>query len=239
MLTDRSLFIELVHRTKSLLDSIADHARLSREKFIEKEFGESFFKNVAGDIEKIDLLLNGFLNYIKSTTPVIKKDTVNTLLDEVLKKHHPRLEERKIRIVKKCEKELPETIVPDEQMTFILDSVLHYAMASISSGGNIEFLTKSFAPLKAIGENLARNVEIMVAFTGYQKRSEQLTKESGLPLPHSEPGLNLLLRLVYAIVQENQGTMEYEADERKEKRLIFLKFPVERRKAVQYQPVDE
>jgi nitrogen-specific signal transduction histidine kinase len=236
---DRSLLIGLAHRTKSILDSIEGLAYLSREKFIDKEFGESFCSKITSDIEHIDLLMNGFLNYIKSTTPIIKKDTVNTLIDEVLKKHQTRLEERKIRILKRFEKELPETIVPDEQMTFILDSVLQYAMASILSGGIIEFSTKSFAPLKAIGEERVKNIEIMATFAGFQRPREQLAKESGLRPPQKEEGLDLLLQLVYAVVQENQGTMEHESGERKEKSSIVLKFPAERRKAAKYQPVDE
>jgi len=237
LLMDRSLFIGLVHRAKSILGSIEDLAHLSHEKFIDREFGEAFYKKLTSDIEKIDLLMNGFLNFIKSTTPIIKKDTVNTLIEEVLRKHQARLEERKTRILKRFEKELPETIVPDEQVTFILDTVLKYAMASIPSGGIIEFLTKSFVPLKAMGQERAKNIEITVTFS-YQKPGEQLTKELGSPLPQKEIGLDMLLQLVYVIVQENQGTMEYESDERKEKRSIALKFPTDRRKAAKYQPVD-
>lgn len=236
---DRSLLIGLVHRTKSIMGSIEDLAHFSREKFVDKEFAESFCKELTADIEKIDLLMNGFLNYIKSTTPIIKKDTVNMLIDEVVKKHEAALEARQVKILKRVERVLPETIVPDEQMTFIVDSVLQYAMASIPSGGLIEFSTKSFAPLKAMGEERARNIEIRVTFMNYQKQGEKLTKEPGSSLPQKEGGLDLLLQLVYVIVQENQGTMEHEPGERKGKSSIVLTFPTDRRKVAKYQPVYE
>jgi hypothetical protein len=236
---DRSLLIGLVHRTKSILDSIEDLSLRSREKFIDKESGEFFYRGLRGDIDKIDLLMTCFLNYIKSTTPIIKKDTVNTFIDAVLGKNRAALEEKKIRIMRRSEKELPETIAPDEQMTFILDTVLQYAMASTPSGGLIEFITKSFVPPKTTGEEWARDIEIMVTFTHYQRPGEQLMKEPGSPFPQKGDGLDLLLQLVYVIVQKNQGTMEYEPGENKGKSSIVLRLPADRRKAVRYQPVYE
>jgi len=243
---DRSLCMDLIHRTKSILESIQNLTERSRERFADREFGEDFCKTISGDIEKIELLLNGFRNYIKSTTPVIKKDTVNTLVEEVVKKHQIRLEERKIRILKKFEKELPETIVSDEQMIFILDSVLQYATSSLSPGGGIEILTRSFDHQVRTGEGQSflrdkgKHVEISFAFTDYQNRSEQRAKAyDGLTLPQKERALDLLLRLVLAVVERNQGTMEFETDEEKAKRSLVLKLPAERRKSVHYQLIDE
>ena len=239
MIMDRSLFKSLAHRTKSILDSIEDLTELSREKFIDKEFGESFSRRIKADIEKVDLLMNGFVNYIKFTTPIIMKGTVNTLIDEVVKRHQPGLEERKIKILKRFEEELPEAIVPDEQMTFMVDSILQYVMASLPSGGIVEVSTKSLAPLKAMGEEHTKNIEVTLTFKSYQKPNEQLMRELGSRFPQEEVVLDLLLQLVYVIAQENQGTMEYESGERKEKRSIVLTFPTERRKALKYQPVSE
>jgi hypothetical protein len=212
---------------------------------VDREFGEDFCKAVTGDIEKIELLLNSFRNYIKSTTPVIKKGTVNNLVQEVVKKHQGRLEKKKIRIFAKFEKELPETIVSDEQMVFILDSMLQYATYTLSSGGNIEILTMSFdhQAQTAEGQSLLREkgkrIEIVFTFTDDEKRSEQPVKAGGgLSLPQKERAQDLLLRLVLAVVERSQGTMEFEVDEVKAKRCVVLKLPAERRRSVHYQQID-
>ncbi|MGD1076289.1 MAG: hypothetical protein ABR903_09495 [Thermodesulfovibrionales bacterium] len=201
---------------------------------------------MSGDIEKIELLLNGFRNYIKSTTPVIKKDTVNTLVEKVVKTHQVRLQERKIRIHNKLEKELPETIVSDEQMLFILDSVLQYATSSLPSGGAIEIFTRSFDHQVPTGEGQSflrekgKRVEIAFTLTDYQKSSEQRAKAyDGLSLPQKERTLDLLLRLVLTVVERNQGTMEFETDEAKAKRSLVLNLPADRRRSVHYQLIDE
>ena len=76
---ERSLFIELIHRTKGILDTIIKLTQLSRGKFGDREFGEFFYKAITKDIEKHNLLLNTFLKYIELTTPIPKRDTINKL----------------------------------------------------------------------------------------------------------------------------------------------------------------
>jgi hypothetical protein len=235
-----SLLIELIHHTKSTLDSIKKYTQLSLGKFSDKEFGEFFYRMITKEIEKNDLLVDSFFNYIKVTTPIRKKGTVNTLIGEVLKKHQVRLAENKTKILRNFEKDLPETIVPDEQLRFILDSILQYAMASMRSDGNIEFLTKSSPLQKESGgapgfEKDRKYIEISVAFTSYKKSMERSTEELRTPAPKEEIVSHVLLRLVHAIVEGNQGVTRLEVDETKAKKSILLKLPAERRKVVLYE----
>src|SRR4030043_437864 len=124
-------FIELVHRIKNPLVSIKTFTQLLREKFDDEEFREYFYRIVTEDIEKIDSLLNGLLNFIKINTPLRKTNTVHSLLEEVFKKHERLVEERRIKIYRKFEKDLPETIVHDEQLRYILNSILQEAIPSV------------------------------------------------------------------------------------------------------------
>jgi light-regulated signal transduction histidine kinase (bacteriophytochrome) len=242
---ERSLFIELIRRTQSTLDSIKNFAQLSRGKFSDKEFGEFFNKVITKDIEKQNQLLNTFLKYIESTTPILKSDTVNKLIEEVLKKHHLRLEEKKAKIFKKVEKDLPETIVPDQQLKFILDSVLQYAIALMTPDGNIEFSARSIIfPREGVGDQeffkrIGKYIEIMVTFTGYRTPKKEPGKGLGVPPPKEEVVPDLVFRLVDMVVKMNQGAMQFEVDEMEAKHRIFLKFPLERRKVVHYQLANE
>jgi hypothetical protein len=230
---ERSLFIELIHQTKSTLDSIKKITQLSRGKFSDKEFGEVFYRRITKDIEKNDLMLNGFLNYIKATTPIRKKGTVNTLIEEVLRKHQVRLEEKKTKIFRNFERDLPEAIIPDEQLRFILESVLQYAMAMMPLDGSLEFSTKSVVLQKEMREDQAffkKNgnfIEVLVAFTYSKELEEHATSQKKL-VP------DLMLRLVDDIVERNQGMIKFELNETKGKRFISLKSPIERRTVVHY-----
>ena len=239
-----SLFlIELVHRIKNPLVSIKTFTQLLGDKFNDVEFREHFYRIVTEDIEKIDAVLNGLLSYIKINTPIEKRNTVHFILEDVLKKHEMQLEDKKIKIFKKFEKDLPETIVPDEQLRYILNALLQYALPSIPPNGSIGLLTKSFdlqtemPDDKKIYQKDGRYIEILIVFTGYKKPIEQFETVLGISAVQKEEAVELELRLIKEIIKKNQGMMKFEVNEKKPRTLISLKFPIERRKLIYYQPV--
>lgn len=236
-----SFFTELIQRIKNTLDSIRNYTQISRGKFSDKEFGEYFYRAVTEDIEKMDMVLNGLINYIKLNTPIRKTDTVHHLIEEVLRKHQSKLEQKGVKLFKRFEKDLPETIVPDEQLRYILNSVFQYALANILPHLSMGLSTRSFVLEKEVGEGSAlfkkdgRYIEISVVFMGYKKTPEQGV---GGPTLQKEEPLDLILRFVKEVVQRNRGVMRIEADEKKSKTYIALRFPVERRKVIYYQSLN-
>jgi light-regulated signal transduction histidine kinase (bacteriophytochrome) len=236
-----AFFTDLMHLVKNTLGSIRNYSQLARGKFSDKEFGEYFYRAVSEDIEKIDMALDGLTNYIKLNTPIRKADTVHHLIEEVLRKNQGKLEEKGIKLFKKFEKDLPETIVPDEQLKYVLNSVFQYALGSISPNLSMGFYTRSFVLEKEVSQGLAllqkdgRYIEISVVFMGYKKPADQEVRSQRL---QKEEPLDLILRFVKEVVQRNRGVMRIEVDEGKARTFISLRFPVERRKVVYYQSVN-
>ena len=238
-----SLFlIELVHRIKNPLVSVKTFTQLLREKFGDPEFREHFYRIVTEDIEKIDAVLNGLLSYIKINTPIEKRDTVHFILEDVLKRHEMQLEGKRIKVFKRFEKDLPETIVHDEQLRYILNTLIQYAIPSIPPNGSMGFLTKSLglsAETAADKERFQKDetyVEILIVFTGYKRPVEKFENVLGIRELQKEEVMELELRLIREIIQKNQGMMKFEVNEKKPRTLISLQFPMERRKLVYYQP---
>ena len=233
-------FIELVHRIKNPLVSIKTFTQLLREKFGDEEFREYFYRIVTEEIEKIDALLNGLLNYIKINTPIEKTNTIHFVLEDVLKKYEAQLQDKKIKVFKKFEKDLPETIIHEEQLRYIVNSLLQYAIPSIPPQGSIGFLTKSFSVQKELVENQTlvqedgKYIEIMIVFTGYKKPVEQFETVLGIPAIQQEDAIELELRLIKEIIQKNRGMMKFEFNEKRPRTLISLRFPSERRKVIYY-----
>jgi nitrogen-specific signal transduction histidine kinase len=233
-------FIELVHRIKNPLVSIKTFTQLLREKFDDEEFREYFYRIVTEDIEKIDSLLNGLLNYIKINTPIEKVNTVHFILEDILKKYEGKLEDKKIRVFRKFEKDLPETVVHEEQLRYMLNSILQYALPSIPSQGSLGFLTKSLSLQKGMGADQAlvqkdgRFIEIMIVFTGYRRPVEKFDTILGVPTLQQEEAIELELRLIKEMIQKNQGVMTFEVNEKRPRTLISLRFPMERRKVIYY-----
>ena len=233
-------FIELIDQFKDTLKNLKNLTKIFQEKYGDKEFSAYLNRIIAEDIKKIELVQNSLLNYIRINNPVTKTNTVNTLIEEEIKKYELELEEKKIRIFKTLEKNLPETAVPDDQLRYILSCVLQYTMAMIPTSGNLGLFTKNVVLQKEMGEDREwKFVEILVAYTGYRKPGEQFRSPLGIPAHQKEKILDLALRLVDEIVQRNRGVMKFEEDEKKAKATISLRFPVERRKVVYYQQSSE
>ncbi len=234
------LFIELAHRIKNTLSSIKNITQLSRGKFKDLEFEDYFHRSVGEDIEKIESVINGLLNYIKVSTPILKSNTVHSLLDEMVERHRSEIDEKKVRLFKKFEKGLPETVVHEEQLRYIFNSILQYSIVATPANGSIGLLTKLSDHQKAGGEKRGpsqkegRYVEILFGFTGYKK--PLVSFEGGLrnAVLQREEALDLVLRLVKEIVQKNKGVMRLDVDEKKPKTFISLLFPIERRRVVYY-----
>lgn len=233
-----------IYYTKSTLDSIKKLTQLSQDRFSDKEFGKFLSRMIIEDIRQTDLWLNGFLDYVHLTNPIRKTNTVNTLLEEVLKKNQDHLEEKGVQYSKKLEKDLPEIVVPDEPLKYILNSFLRYVIASTRPDGKIECLTKSFFFQGAGSETQASfredggGVEILFVFTDLREPRGQ----SGAPWGQTPPlqgdeAMELMLRLVKEMVQKHRGIMKCEADETRLKTAISLRFPVERRKVFLYEPM--
>jgi nitrogen-specific signal transduction histidine kinase len=240
-----SLFLmELVHRIKNPLVSIKTFTQLLREKFDDGEFREHFYKIVTEDIEKIDAVMNGLVRYVKINTPIEKKDTIHFILEDVLKNYESQLGDKHVKLFKKFEKDLPETIVHDEQLRYILNALLQYVIPFISPNGNIGFLTKSYdggtetPDGKTSPPRSERYVEILIVFTGYKKPLEQFETVLGIPAVQKEEAIELELRLIKEIIQKNQGMMKFEVNEKKPRTVISLKFPIERRRLIYYQPAN-
>jgi hypothetical protein len=189
----------------------------------------------------MEMVLNSLIDYMKLNTPIRKRNTVHTIIEEILKKHQAKLEEKGIKVLKKLEKDLPETIVPDEQLKYIVSSVLQYAVALTPPNWNLGLSTRSFIVEKEASEaeglfkRDGKYIEISVVFAWHQKATERAL---GMGTIQKEEASDLILRFVKEVVLRSHGTMKIGADEKKTKTVISLRFPAERRKVVSYQPLN-
>jgi hypothetical protein len=238
-------FIQLIDQFKETLKNLRNQTRIHREKFRDQEFGEHLNRIIMGDIKKIELLQSNILNYIRINNPIIKTGTVNTLIEEELKKYQAELEGKKIKLFKTLEKNLPETAVPDDQLRYILRCLLQYVIASLLPNVSFGLFTKSLVLQRERGadqppaQKEEKYVEILMAFTGPQTPTDQFEPALGTQARQKEGILNLTLRLVNEMVQKNRGVMTIGEDEKKKRTIISLRFPMERRKVIYYQSTGE
>jgi signal transduction histidine kinase len=238
-----AFLIELVHRIKNTLTSIKKFTLVSADKFDDKEFRKQSLNKVTEDIRKIDSVLNSLLNYISINTPIVKSETLHLILEEILEANEKQLQNKQIKIFKKLEKDLPETSMHDEQVRFILNSIFQYAILSTPTNGIIGFLIKSLdgqkeTPDKKISpKKNGAYIEVNIGFMSNHTSSGQSERTSGTAHGPKEEGIQLILALVKEIIQKNRGEMIFQVDKKKPRTLITLKFPIERRKVIYYEPI--
>jgi hypothetical protein len=240
-------FIELFNRIKASLSAMQAFAFLSRENFRDRELGEHFYRIVNEDIGKTISLIDCFNDYINFSTPMVKSNTVNTLVEEVIRKHESQFEEKKIRIIKKqFEKDLPETVLPDEQLRYILNSVIQYTLISIPPEGSVGFLTRQFDIEALKSEEIGRlqkdgrYLEILVVSAGYEKPDGETGIVPEMAAVHQdEEAVELILKLAKEIIEKNKGMMRYKFYDDKPMTFISLILPVERRNIVRYPSPEE
>ena len=236
-----SFLVELVHSIKNTLISIKNTSALSADRFNDAEFRKVAQKSIAEDIRQIDSVLNSLLNYIHINSPIIKSNTLSIILEQILDANQKQIHGKKIKIFRKCEEDLPETFIHDEQVRFVLNSILQYAILSTPPGGTIGFLVKSFnfhnaGPDKQISpERNGGYIEAAVGFMGKPSDPPKNVGES--PATQEQGTTRLILELVRELLQTNHGRMTYEVDAKKPRTLITLRFPIERRKVVYYEPI--
>lgn len=234
-------FIEFIQRIKNYLDSIKNYTQISRGKFSDSEFGEFYYRAVTEDIEKMEMVLNGLIDYMRLRSPIRRINTVHTILETVLKKYQVNLEGKGIKLWRRFEKDLPEAAVPDVQLRYVLSSVLQYAIVMTPPNWNIVLSTKSLSLAKEIRETEGllkrdeKQIEISLIFAVRRKPDEPAAETA--PIPKGKVP-DILLRLAKEVVLRNHGTMRVGADEKRTKGLISLRFPVERRKVVHFPSIN-
>ena len=229
---------ELVHRIKNPLVSIKTFTQLLEEKFSDKEYRDSFYKMVTEDIEKIDIVVNGLMDYVKMNTPLNKTNTIHRILEEVLKQFDSTFEGKKIKIFKKYEENLSETMIHDEQLRYIFRSLLQYMLPAVPPQGSIGLLTKTTETPKRLkevhSEREGKSIEVLMIFTGFKRQGAAYETIFGIPSLQPEDAMELELKLIHEILKKNRGMMKMEVNEKKPRTVISLILPIEKRRVIYY-----
>ncbi|MGQ9510182.1 MAG: hypothetical protein ACUVTN_12450 [Thermodesulfobacteriota bacterium] len=236
-----SFVLELIHRIRGSLAAMKTLAFYSRENFRDIELGDYFYKIVSEDIEKTLFILDCFCDYLSINTPVKKSNTINNMLEEILRENQKDLEDKKIKIVKKqLDPELPETSVMDEHLKFILNSLFQYLIFSITFNGRIGILTRTIESQNWNGEGKEllqkdmKYIEILIISTHLDSKGLELNSLPPVSSENHEENIDLILQMVKKIIEKNRGLMDTKIYSKKDLKVISLLLPIERRNIFQF-----
>lgn len=226
-----TFLVDLISSVSRSLKEVIHRAQIYEKKYANNGLNECFLQ-IRSDLAKIEVLFENLLQYNKIVTPMRKKNTVHNLIETILKKYQPVFEKRETLIFRRFEKDLPEVIVPEEQLGYILNSVLQYILGSLPCGGGISFSTKSFLiqenekERKPLLEQNTRWVEILLVFTRYGSSTEKAKSLIGIEERQTDQNpLDLILQLAKKMVDKNSGLMTFELAVERNKSSISIVLP--------------
>ena len=241
-----SFLTEMVDFIKGTLSSISHVNFLLTQRFDNPEFRKSAQKTIDQNIKKIDSMLNALLNFVNINTPILKKNTIHLIIDDILEANEKQLHEKNLQIVRKFEEDLPETYIHDEQVKFMINSLVQYLAFTAPRGGTIGFLTRSKLLLKGTGDEKVvtlntmkerQYVEVLIVSSVKKESLENLEDVTEILSSKDQQTTNLLIKLVKELVKKHQGAIEFEVSEDDKRTLIVLRLPVERRQVILYEQV--
>ena len=168
------------------------------------------------------------------------------ILEDILEGNGSQLQTKNIKIIRKFDENLPETFIHDEQVKFILNSILLYAILSTPYDGGMGFLTRTINQKgagttedegKIVPFKDRRYIEILIVSTSHKDPLEQLEKPPEGKAIENENSIGLILQLIRELIQRSQGTIEFQVDEKKTRTIFILRLPCEIRRVVYYEPI--
>ena len=230
-----SFLVDLICTVRKSLEEVVNQIQIYEKKYSQNGLRECFFR-IRSDIAKIDFLFDNLLQYNKLTTPIKKTNTVYNLIENILKKYQPLFEKNETLIFRRFENDLPEVTVPDEQLGYILESVLQYILSLLPSGGGISFATRCLViqgrkdEKKPLLEENTHWVEIAMIFTRYRSSMEQQMALLGTQEHQTNQNpSDLILQLAKKMVDKNRGLMEVDLTEERNNSSISLLLPAEKK----------
>ena len=240
--SSRILVANLAKRIKKTMVEIRGLTESSQGKFRDLAFGQNFHRRMTEHIDNSEADLDCFLEYLRIKSSVRQTNVTHVILEEALERHKKKLVDKEIKIFKKqFEKDLPDASVHIEELRFILNWILEYAILSAVPNRGIGFLTRSLEAQEGKNEirlpqqKGTKCIEIVIILGDYETPSKQSAVPPKTRTAHNEGERSCILSLVDEIVKKNWGSLKVSTDSEGRLRMISLILPIERRKVFYYQ----
>lgn len=189
---------KVAHEIRNPLVSLGGFARRLQKK-LDKDLKE-YADIIAKEVERLELILNEILSFVKDTR--IKKEKVNShkLIEEALSFIGPEIEEKKINIVKEMEEPVDLYLDPN-RIKEALFNILSNAIQAVNNQGSIF--------IKTYTKNDIYVIEIKD--TGYGISNEDMPFIFDPFFTTKRGGTGLGLAITHRIIEEHGGVIDVES----------------------------
>lgn len=219
-----TLITNLAHEFKNPLVSIKTFSQLLPERFEDAEFRGQFFNIVRENVDRIDSLIEGVIDYAQFSKPEFRKVNVRSIIEKALENNLGKLVERKSVVLKEFEKDLPLVVSDKDQLLYIFDNVLSNAISMVQEGSDLSLSARvsnvdleEMSHVAGLERMDSRVVEVTIPLSD--------SKMTILSLPDTPLVLGLELFLAEQLVNSGLGIMDVNTTA-KGGAIIKIKLPV-------------
>lgn len=156
-----------------------------------------------GEIQRLDFIVERFLNAVRPTAPQVAPTDINELLEESIRFLAPELEDRSIEISLLLNERLPILSVDRDQMKQAFYNLIRNASQAMGNDGRLT-ITSDFTDEKLV---------VSFSDTGPGIAADKLGKVFDPYFTTKKAGSGLGLLIVRRIVREHGGEIEFDSEE--------------------------
>lgn len=200
------LAAEMAHEIKNPLVSIKTFAELLPHKYDDSEFRHSFSGIVGQEIERINKLVTGLLDFSRTPKPSFQEVDIKAVVEETLALLTPQCAAQNIRLKKVIPKELPRLEGDHDQLKQALLNITINAVQAMPDGGKLG--VEVFAAEEEQAGRLCQIVKILIKDTGTGISPQQKEKIFDPFFTTKTGGVGIGLSISYQIIADHGGSVK-------------------------------
>ncbi|MGB2696730.1 MAG: ATP-binding protein [Candidatus Zixiibacteriota bacterium] len=135
------LTARVAHQLRNPMTIIGGFARSLLKKTEESDAGYNSLKIIAGQIDRMEKILNQLLDYTPKPRMLLKVTHLNLTIEQSLKMVEEEINQSGINLIKYLEEELPDFLVDAEQLQVALVNIFRNSIQAMPSGGQLSVAT--------------------------------------------------------------------------------------------------
>lgn len=193
----------MAHEIKNPLSSMKVFAQLLPKKIDEPEYRKKLSEILPREIDRIDRIVEGLLDFAKSTAPTFTKVKIEAIIEENAKYFTDQLKTAGVKL-KKSYASLPEVEIDKAQISQVFSNLILNAIQAMPEGGEISISTLAGKKI----EHRLQTIKIQISDTGHGIAPERLNKLFDPFFTTKYGGTGLGLTITHSIVDGHKGFID-------------------------------
>lgn len=208
----------VAHEIRNPLNIISMAIQQLHNELARNDSHKEYTKMIIDNINRVNRLLTEFVDMTRPPKLKMRLEDMNFILEEVIGLIHPKIQERKINLIKSLDKDLPRVKIDRDHIIQALSNLLINSCEAIPKrGGNLWITSKRAANL----------LTITIKNTGKPIPKKDLIKIGEPFFTKKKEGTGLGMSIAYSIIGSHRGTISVESS-RKLGTVFNISLPLEK-----------